>query len=63
MNDPNKNSNSPATLEGCLERITYHNSANQYTVAKLKVGNSPTLITIVGHLAGISPGEGLKVNG
>lgn len=63
MKSLNKHSNSQATLEGCLERITYHNSANQFTVAKLKVANSPTPVTIVGHLAGVSPGEGLKVNG
>jgi exodeoxyribonuclease V alpha subunit len=50
-------------LEGQLERIIYSNSDNLYTVAKLKAQEKSELITVVGNLAGISPGEMLKLVG
>ena len=57
-----KNS-SLTTLEGYLEHITYHNKETHYTVARLATGQSRNPITIVGHMAGVSPGEALKVQG
>ena len=51
------------TLEGQLERIVYFNDESLYTVARLKVGNIPELVTVVGNLAGIAPGEVLKLSG
>jgi len=50
-------------LEGHLERIVYFNEHNHYTVAKLKVKGNPDLVTIVGRLAGIMPGQVLEVSG
>jgi len=50
-------------LEGQLERIVYSNDDNLYTVARLKVPGNPELITVVGNLAGIAPGEMLKLVG
>jgi exodeoxyribonuclease V alpha subunit len=49
------------TLEGHLERIVYFNEDNHYTVARLKVRRDPDLVTVVGQLAGITPGEVLKL--
>ncbi len=51
------------TLEGHLERITYFNEANHYTIARLKPANLDTDITVVGYLAGVSPGETIKARG
>ncbi|MBW1675585.1 MAG: ATP-dependent RecD-like DNA helicase [Deltaproteobacteria bacterium] len=51
------------TLEGHLERIVYFNEENHYTVARLKVRGNPELVTVVGQLAGIAPGEVLKLWG
>lgn len=50
-------------LEGTLERITYQNEENYYTVARLECKSQKGLVTIVGHLGGISAGETLKVSG
>ena len=51
------------TLEGQLERIVYFNEESLYTVAKLKVKGLRELVTVVGKLTGITPGEVLKVSG
>ncbi len=51
------------TIEGQLERIVYFNEHNNYTVAKLKVGGNPELVTVVGQLTGITPGQVLKLSG
>jgi exodeoxyribonuclease V alpha subunit len=51
------------TIEGHLERIVYFNEENYYTVARLKVRGNPELVTVVGQLAGIAPGEVLKLWG
>ena len=51
------------TLEGHLERIVYASERNHYTVAKLKVTGHQELITVVGVLAGIIPGQELSVSG
>ena len=60
------NKNRPSsmiTLEGHLERITYFNETNHYTIARLKPANLDTGVTIVGYLAGVSPGETIKARG
>jgi len=48
---------------GQLERITYHNEENAYTIAKMKVGGRHDLVTVVGNLLSVSPGEVLKLKG
>ena len=51
------------TLEGSLEYITYHNKDTHYTVARIITGASQNPVTIVGYMAGVSPGEALKIRG
>jgi len=51
------------TLEGELERITYFNAENHYTIAKLKISKTNTLVTIVGPMPSVSPGQSLKIKG
>ncbi|MDL1968372.1 MAG: ATP-dependent RecD-like DNA helicase [Deltaproteobacteria bacterium] len=50
-------------LEGTLEQITYFNKESLYIIAKLKPGNTNNLVTVVGFMGGVSPGEALKIMG
>ncbi len=50
-------------LQGQLERITYHNEENHYTIAKIKVQGQHSLVTVVGNLITISAGEVLRIRG
>lgn len=52
-----------ATIEGHLERITYFNPDNHYTVAKLKASKTHNIVTIVGYMAAVRPGQALKIRG
>jgi exodeoxyribonuclease V alpha subunit len=52
-----------SVLKGAVERITYSNPENGYTVARFKADNRYGLVTIVGGLADVSPGARLKVEG
>ncbi|MGB5745330.1 MAG: ATP-dependent RecD-like DNA helicase [Desulfobacterales bacterium] len=63
MNTYNKNSSSPLTIDGRLERITYFNEDTHYTIARLKPAGLSAAVTVVGYLAGVSLGETIKVNG
>lgn len=50
-------------LSGQIERITYANEEDGYTIAKLKVYGQRELVTIVGNLMSPAPGEVLKIKG
>jgi len=50
-------------LEGQIERITYTNEENGFTIAKLKVYGRLDLVTVVGNLMAPTPGEILKLKG
>src|SRR6478672_6651345 len=50
-------------IDGVLERITYLNEENGYTVARLKVPRQKKPVTIAGYLPAVSAGEGLRVEG
>ncbi|MEV6791506.1 ATP-dependent RecD-like DNA helicase [Streptomyces sp. NPDC051320] len=52
-----------AVLEGVLERITYANEENGYTVARVDTGRGSDLLTVVGSLLGAQPGESLRMEG
>ncbi|MEK6718290.1 MAG: ATP-dependent RecD-like DNA helicase [candidate division NC10 bacterium] len=52
-----------ATLQGTVERITYVNEETQYVVARLDVPGRPDLVTIVGNLPSLTPGETLRLHG
>jgi len=69
------------TIAGVIERITYQNEANGYTIARLapergelagagdaapgssRARGDDNLITIVGNLVGVAPGEALELTG
>ena len=51
------------TISGTLQKITFKNEENHYTIARLKILKSKEAVTVVGHLAGIVEGEMLKLTG
>ncbi len=50
-------------IKGILERLTYQNQENHYTIAKLRIADISDPVTIVGHLAGVFEGESIEVSG
>jgi len=60
-------SSSPSLLtqqmEGVVERITYQNEENGYTIAKLIPRGKVQEITVVGTLTGVNVGESLRLQG
>ena len=53
-----------SVIEGTLERITYQNSENDFTVIRLlPPGKNNKLITVVGFFPPLTPGESLKIEG
>lgn len=50
-------------LQGQIERITYSNEENGFTIARLKVRGRQDLVTVVGNLAAPMPGGVLKMTG
>ena len=51
------------TLQGILERIVYENPDTGYTVGRLSARDHSELITVVGNLASVNPGESLLLQG
>jgi len=50
-------------LEGTVERVTYFNAENGYSVIRLKPARGQDLVTLVGNLPELSPGEYLRLQG
>ncbi|MDO4556505.1 MAG: hypothetical protein Q4B70_15400 [Lachnospiraceae bacterium] len=50
-------------LRGQIERITYNNEENDYTVLKAKVYGYSELVTVVGNIASPTLGEVLNMSG
>jgi exodeoxyribonuclease V alpha subunit len=51
------------TIEGVVERIVYENAETGFMVARLRVESEPELVTFVGNLMAVSPGETLRLSG
>ncbi|MYB96519.1 AAA family ATPase [Candidatus Poribacteria bacterium] len=51
------------TLQGILERIVYESPDTGYTVGRFSARDHAELLTIVGNLASINPGESLLLQG
>jgi len=51
------------TLRGIVERVTYANEENGYSVVRLAVKGKLDLVTIVGNLADVNAGETLELEG
>ncbi|MHB8993304.1 MAG: helix-hairpin-helix domain-containing protein, partial [Chloroflexota bacterium] len=51
------------SLDGVVERITYSNDENGYTIARLQTADDRELATIVGNLPSLNVGESLRLQG
>ncbi len=51
------------TLLGHIERVTFHNRDNHYTIARFRIDKTDGIVTILGTMPDPSPGETLKVTG
>jgi exodeoxyribonuclease V alpha subunit len=60
-----RTSNNSATevLAGIVERVTFHNEDNGFSVLRVKARSKPDLITVIGHAAVISAGEFIQASG
>ena len=50
-------------LSGQIERVTYTNDENGYTIARVKVYGRRDLVTVVGNIVAPTPGAVLKMAG
>ena len=50
-------------LEGNVERVTFYSDESGYTVLRLAVAGQHDLVTVVGHLPEVQPGERLRLEG
>ena len=59
--------NSPSqplvTLRGTIERITFYNEENGYTVARFLPEGKTMVVTVIGNLMGANVGESLELDG
>ena len=53
----------PETLNGLIERVTYHNPENGFAVLKVKVKGRQDLVTVVGNTTSVTAGEHLEATG
>ena len=51
------------TLRGAVERITFHNEENGYTVAQLTPEGQNYTVTVIGNMLGINVGEAVELIG
>ncbi|MBP7691922.1 MAG: ATP-dependent RecD-like DNA helicase [Anaerolineales bacterium] len=51
------------SLTGVVERVTYFNPENGYSVLRLNAKGYPDLVTVVGNLPEVTPGESLRLAG
>ena len=50
-------------LRGQIERITYTNEENGYTIARVRIPGERDLVTVVGNLTAPTPGEVIHMTG
>ena len=53
----------PETLNGLIERVTYHNPENGFAVLKVKVRGQDSLVTVVGNTTTVTAGEHVEATG
>jgi exodeoxyribonuclease V alpha subunit len=57
------NTKNVETLTGLIERVTYFNEENGYAVIKIKAKGYRDLVTVVGSLPSVNPGEWVTAQG
>ena len=53
----------PETLNGFIERVTYHNPENGFAVLKVKVKGHGDLVSVVGSTTSVTAGEHVEASG
>ena len=53
----------PITLEGIVERVTFHNKDNGFCVLRIKIKGQRETLTVIGNIAAIANGETISVTG
>jgi exodeoxyribonuclease V alpha subunit len=61
--DSRETRDSATTLEGVLERVVFSNEENAWSVVRLQVPGYRDLVTAVGNLLSVQPGENLRLSG
>jgi exodeoxyribonuclease V alpha subunit len=61
--EPPQTSAPPTSLEGVLDRVVFANEENAWSVVRLAVPGRRDLVTAVGNLLGVQPGESLRLTG
>jgi exodeoxyribonuclease V alpha subunit len=51
------------TIVGTVDRVTYHNEQNGYTVLRFQIPGHSDPVTVVGNFPAVSPGESLRLSG
>src|SRR5262245_8208736 len=51
------------TITGSVERVTYHNEQNGYTVLRFQIPGRGEPVTVVGNFSAATPGESLRLTG
>ncbi len=54
---------SQTSIEGVVDRITFANAENTFSVIKIAVPGRYDAVTVVGALAGVQPGESVHIEG
>lgn len=62
---PNKQDSPPAasSIEGTVDRVTFHNDETGFAVLKVMVGGRKNPVTVVGNIPQIVPGESITAAG
>lgn len=63
MTAPTPNAGPAESLSGLIERVTFHNEDTGFAVLKVKVRGHRDLVSVVGSLATVSPGEWINAEG
>jgi exodeoxyribonuclease V alpha subunit len=50
-------------LSGIVERVTFHSEESGFAVVRVAVSGRRDLVTVVGHLASVAPGESIQAGG
>src|SRR5262249_22617623 len=63
QDQPASKSEDHQSITGSVERVTYHNEQNGYTVLRFHIPGHGEPVTVVGNFSAVSPGESLRLTG
>ena len=63
MTQPPEQAAPLVAIKAIVERVTYHNPENGYSVLKVAVPDERDLVTVVGHFSAVTAGESMRLVG